>query len=92
METVAMVQSLHSLVLQRLVCMARVPMVLLSHPLALNQPVYTVMLQLLAVHILNGLFFKLLQLRQPHPRVGHGVLQPIQVQRQPVGHHSPLHL
>ena len=58
METVAQAHSLPSLVLKRLVYMARVPMVLLWQPLVLNLPVCTAVLQPLAAHTLNGLFFK----------------------------------
>ena len=58
METVAQAHSLPSLVLKRLACMARVPMVLLWQPLVLNLPVCTAVLQPLVVHTLNGLFFR----------------------------------
>ena len=72
--------------------MARVPMARLWRNQVQNRRVYTVAAQLLAAHILSGLFFKLLQLRQLRPRAGHGVLQPIQAQRLQVGHHNLLHL
>jgi hypothetical protein len=58
METAAMAQSLHNLVLQRLVCMVRALMALLWHPQVLNQPVYMAAVLPLAAHTLNGLFFK----------------------------------
>jgi hypothetical protein len=58
METAAKAHLLPSLVLKRLVCMARVPMALLWQPLVLNLPVCMAAALPLAAHTLNGLFFR----------------------------------